>query len=171
MSDGLPRSGVPRVVISGLGVEDRGDDAVGLRVVRGLRAQADRDVHLLETGDPLELLDAWQGAQLAIVCDAVRSGRAAGHVHRIDAGTRTLPREMRLASTHVLGLGQAVELARALGRLPGQLWIYGIEGDRFGAGTAMSAEVAASVPRVTASILEHVARWRRRGEGACTSSP
>jgi hydrogenase maturation protease len=43
-------------------------------------------------------------------------------------------------SSHALGVGEAIALARALERLPSRLVDYGVEGARFGAGTEPHAQ-------------------------------
>ena len=64
------------------------------------------------------LMDAWEGAETVWLVDAVSSGAQAGAVHRVDASEEELPARLFRASTHHFGLAEAVELARALGRLP-----------------------------------------------------
>ena len=65
-------SGVPVVVI-GVGNEFRRDDGAGPAVVRKLRDLVPSGVGLVITdGEPTRLLEAWTGAALAVVADAVR---------------------------------------------------------------------------------------------------
>ena len=66
--------------------------------------------------EPTRLLDAWEGADVALVIDAAASGAvAAGTVHRFDASGEGVPARVFRSSTHAFGVGDAVELARALG--------------------------------------------------------
>jgi hydrogenase maturation protease len=131
----------PRVVI-GVGNAARGDDAAGLIAARRLGG-------LEHEGDPVALLDVWRGAELAVVIDAVSSGAEPGTVHRFDATSAPLPARLRgSTSSHALGLAEAIELGRTLGRLPGRLIVYGIEGERFEAGTELTPAVAAAVEAV-----------------------
>ena len=74
-------------------------------------------------------------------------------MHRFDAREPLPPGWGRGVSTHALGVGEAVELVRSLGRMPERLVIYGIEGARFGHGEPMSAEVERAVEEVVARIL------------------
>jgi len=140
------------VLIIGVGNADRSDDAAGLLVARWLRELGiDAREH---TGDPLALIDAWDGASEAILIDTVVSGAAPGTITKWDAGETPLPPDQFCCSTHALGLAEAVEIARSLGRLPGRLMIYGIEGVSFEFGGAPSAEVAAAVERVAQEIAK-----------------
>jgi len=136
----------PRVVVIGIGNAARGDDAAGLVAARRLRA-------LEHEGDPLALLDAWRDADVAVLIDAVSSGAEPGTVHRFDASRAPLPAPLgRSSSTHALGLAEAIELGRALGRLPARVIVYGIEGERFDAGAALTPAVAAAVAEVASSV-------------------
>jgi hydrogenase maturation protease len=131
----------PRVVI-GVGNAARGDDAAGLIAARRLGG-------LEHECDPVALLDMWRDADVAVVIDAVSSGAEPGTVHRFDATSAPLPARLRgSTSSHALGLAEAIELGRTLGRLPGRLIVYGIEGERFEAGTELTPAVAAAVEAV-----------------------
>ena len=132
----------------------RCDDGAGLHVARRLRALG---VEALEQeGEPAGLIDAFEGADSLVVVDAVSSGSAPGTVHRLEAGEQPLPSELFGASTHLLGLAEAIELARALGRLPAQVVVYGIEGAVFDAGDRLSPAVAEAVERVAEAVREEV---------------
>jgi len=131
----------------------RGDDAAGLAVLRLLEGTLPEGVRMLGCeGEPVTLLDAWAGCETAIVVDATRSGAEPGTVRRIPAHETRLPDELSRASTHVLGIGEAIELARALGKLPPCTIVYGIEGSRFDTGAPLSPEVAAATEVVAAAI-------------------
>ena len=135
-----------RLVVIGVGNRARRDDAAGLVAAEQLAGR-------LHEGDATGLLDAWEGADLAIVIDAVRSGADPGTIHRLDASAAPLPARLRTStSTHAIGVGEAIELARALGRLPRRVLVLGIEGRRFEAGVGLSREVAAAVDRVVESV-------------------
>ena len=138
--------------VIGVGNAYRSDDAAGLVIARRLRA---RGVHAVEhEGEPVALLEAFAGRDAVVVVDAVRSGAAPGTVHRIDVSERPLPAELGGASsTHTVGMGEAIELARALDRLPSRVVVFGLEGERFEAGTRLSAAVAAAVEPLVEAIL------------------
>jgi len=146
--------GRSRTLIIGLGNEYRRDDAVGLVVARRLREAAPESVLVLEeTGEGASLLESWQDAHTVILIDAVQSGAAPGTVHRLDARAKPIAKKFFRFSTHAFGLAEAVELARALGRLPPRLIVYGIEGKRFEAGVGLSPEVKAVVGEVVERVL------------------
>ena len=103
------------------------------------------------------MLDAFTDRDAVVLVDAVRSGAAPGTVHRVDASDRPLPATLRgSSSTHAVGVGEAIELARALGRLPQRVVVFGLEGERFEAGTRLSASVEAAVEPLVDTILAEV---------------
>jgi hydrogenase maturation protease len=137
-----------------LGNEYRRDDAVGLVAARRLRAAAPAAVRVLEeSGEAAALIESWQGADSVILIDAVHSGASPGAIHRLDAHAGPIAKKFFRFSTHAIGIAEAVELARALGRLPPQLVIYGIEGKSFEAGEGLSPEVEAAVGRLVERVL------------------
>jgi hydrogenase maturation protease len=145
------------MVVVGVGNELRGDDAVGLAVARRLRGRLPDVVELVECEqEPSRLLDAWAGADVAFVVDAAGSGGEPGTIFRFDASAEPVPARVFRSSTHAFGVGEAVELARALGRLPERIVVYGVEGSDFTAGAPLSAEVAAAVELVAARVEEEL---------------
>lgn len=135
-----------RRLVIGVGNAARGDDAAGLITARRLGG-------LEHEGDPVALLEVWRDAEMAVVIDAVSSGVEPGTVHRFDATAAPLPAQVRgSSSTHALGLAEAIELGRTLGRLPRQLIVYGIEGERFEVGGELTPAVAAAVEAVATAL-------------------
>ena len=134
-------------LLIGIGNAWRGDDAAGLHLARRLQPRLETfGVRVLElSGEAGELLEAWQGSELVVVADAVSSGAEAGTLHRYDATAGPLPARLASPSTHGWGLAQAVELGRALGRLPRRLVIYGIEGQDFQTGRGLTPAVERAV--------------------------
>ncbi len=154
-----------RRLLIGLGNPLRGDDAAGLLVARQVRRQlagAQRPpgadtVEILELeGEPVDLIEAWEGAAAVVLADAVASGVAPGTIHRLDAGAEPLPAALAGPSTHALGLAEAIELARALDRLPPRLVVLGIEGARFDPGAAPTRAITAAVAQAAARALQEL---------------
>ena len=144
------------VVVIGIGNALRHDDAAGLETVRRLggRARAAEIVVREQEGETLGLIEQWDGAAAVLLVDAVHSGAPAGTIHCLDASTEPIPVSLRSsASTHAVGLGEAIELARALGRLPARVVVYGVEGLRFDAGSGLSQEVQAVIPALADAVL------------------
>jgi len=149
--------------VIGIGNAWRNDDGAGLAVARLLDAMLLDGVEVLEReGEPTSLIDAWEGAAAVWLVDAVSSGAQAGSVHRHDASAEALPARLYDTSTHHFGLAEVVELARALGRLPEHVVVFGIEGASFDTGETLSPEVQAAAARVAEAIREEVAASTRK---------
>lgn len=133
------------MIVIGVGNAWRGDDAAGLEVARRVGG-------VRHAGDCTRLLDEWDADDDVLVIDAACSGAPAGTIHRFDAIRAALPAELLAASTHAFGVPDAVELARALGRLPRRLVVYGIEGERWRAGEGLSAAVSRAVDALAAEL-------------------
>jgi hydrogenase maturation protease len=141
------------VILIGVGNAWRGDDGAGLAVARRVRELSPAGVEVREVeGDATALVEAWSGAEGVVVVDAAQSGALPGTVRRFDARARPLPARSLRSSTHAFGVSDAVELARALDRLPARLDVYAIEGASFTAGERLSPAVERAVDELAASL-------------------
>ena len=144
-----------KTVLIGIGNPFRRDDGVGRVIVRCLSGQLPAGVNLQEeSGDGTELLEAWKGADCAILVDAVQSGAPAGTIHSFDAHAQKLPTWFSRSSTHAFGVAEAIELARITDDLPSRLLVYGIEGLDFSPGLELSPELAKMVPVAVGLVLQ-----------------
>jgi hydrogenase maturation protease len=147
--------------VIGIGNRLRGDDAAGVIAAERLRAAAPTATIMELEGEPISLLECWEGEETVVLIDAVVSGSEAGTVHRIDPLAAPLPDYLSRTSTHAIGLADVIELARALDRLPRRLVVLGIEGLRFEAGEGLSPEAEAGV----AQAVDLAATELRPGSG------
>lgn len=147
----------PRVLVIGVGNAYRGDDAVGLWVIRRLQDEVGDAVRIQEaSGEGAALLESWQEADVVILVDAVRSGGAPGTISRFDAHEQALPVAFFRYSTHAFSVAEAVALARTLHRLPPRFVVYGIEGHTFAAGIGLSPAVEAAVEHVVTQVRREI---------------
>ena len=75
---------------------------------------------------------------------------------RREVGCAALAQSARARSSHALGVGDAVELARALGRLPRRMIVWGVEAGTLSTGAPLSAEVAGAVAIAAEGVLEEL---------------
>jgi hydrogenase maturation protease len=144
-------------VLIGVGNAYRGDDGVGLIVAERVRALAPREVDVtLCEQEASRVMDAFEGADAAVIVDAVASGGTPGELHRFDAASAPVPARVFGSSTHAFGVGEAIELARALGKLPTAVVVIGVEGREFSAGERLSAAVEAAVPHAAEAVLREL---------------
>lgn len=146
-----------KIIVIGIGNEFRGDDAAGLLVVRRLKEKPPVGVELAEqSGEATALMDTMSRAGTVILVDAVQSGAEAGAIHRYDASEQAMPAQFLRCSTHNFSVHDAIEMARALEKLPSRLRVYGIEGSQFEPGSELTPAVQTAVVEVAQRINEEL---------------
>ena len=143
----------PKVIVIGVGNEYRRDDALGPTVVDHLRRMELIGIEYRECdGEPTRLIELWDGADVAVVVDAVRADPARpGRVHRLSAN-HPAATAAAATSSHGVGLGDAVALARALDRMPPRLLLYAVEVADTEFGLGLSPDVATAARLVADEI-------------------
>lgn len=158
----------PEIVLTALGNEWRGDDAVGWLTLDALRESlAKRGAVVVAESlsssqvvtpkarlhlrwirsDAIDLLECWRGQRWVVVIDAALGAGYAGRIHYFntaDVGRSVQPE----VSSHGLGLAAALSLAEPLGCRPERLELYLIEGREFAYGHKVSAEVEMAARRL-----------------------
>lgn len=142
-------------LIIGIGNEVRGDDCIGLEVVRRVKKRSLPSVEVSELkGDISALIEAWEGREKVILIDAVSSQEPAGTIFRFDASQRPLPQELfHQVSTHSLNIAEAIEIARALSSIPRELLVYGIVGRDFQVGFGLIEEAENKIESLVSEIV------------------
>jgi hydrogenase maturation protease len=144
-------------LLIGIGNSFRSDDRAGLEVARRIKPSANNHLEVLEmAGNPLSLLDLWNGYDQVLLTDAISSKSTPGTFQIIDAVQQKIPSGLFNTSSHNLGVAEAVEMARSLRQLPKQLWIYGIEGENFEHGNTLSPRVNQAIDEVVKEILSRI---------------
>jgi hydrogenase maturation protease len=150
--------GARRVVIAAVGCEFRRDDGAGPAVLDRLRGGAGGAEVLGTLASPLDLLGAWDGAELAIVVDAVAGGAEPGELHVVEVDLGASPdayaRPASRASSHGLGVIEVLLLARAQGSAPARVVLVGIGGEDFSEGVGLSPCVSGVVERTARIVAE-----------------
>ena len=165
-----------RVVVAAVGNEFRRDDGVGGVVLEQARPELS-GLGVRSHGSlcsPVELLGAWDGADLAVVVDASRGEEAPGAVRttELDAGAAERPtRGGQRRGTHGIDLVDAFRLALVGGTAPARLALVTVEGRDFTPGSGLSPEVQRAVG-VAADVVVALVRdtrtgCRRAGERSC----
>ena len=128
-------------LVVGVGNPDRGDDGIGPVVAARVAQLCLPGVEVVADGEPLALVGRLAGHEDVVVVDAVRCrpGRP-GTVHVIRVGATPMSGIPTVLGSHGLGVVEAIELARALGRLPPRLTLVGVEARVLDVGAPMSEE-------------------------------
>ena len=155
----------PRVVVIGVGNPYRRDDGIGPAVAAAVVGPPGVVV-VSCPAEPTAILDAWEGARLAVLIDAA-VGEPAGRVRAGTLDESAAPEKP--VSSHDLSLSQTYELGRALGRAPDALVVVTIGigmtsgismtsgiGDA-GYGIGLSPAVAAALPEAVRIVERLVA--------------
>jgi hydrogenase maturation protease len=155
-----------RTVVIGIGNPLRGDDAAGVAVADRLRPRVPTGVEVVACSEePSRLMEAWDGAESLVLVDTVSSGAEPGTLHRFEAGEVAVPARTFRSSTHAIGIADTIELARALGRLPQRVRVYGVEAGGFATGTPLTPAVETAVEALVHVVLNDLEKER------CTSAP
>lgn len=149
------------VVVIGIGNSFRRDDGVGITVVDELARRRLTGVEVVaSTGEPGALLEAWSGARLAVVVDAVGGEGRPGRVRRCKIDEVAGPAQL---SSHATSLRQTYELGRALELLPNRLVVFTVDAADTGHGVGLTVAVAEAVPSVVAAVIREVSTAIRDG--------
>jgi len=154
-----------KALILGLGNPLRGDDGLGPAVIAWLQEHGlPADVVAVDGGTAgLELVLTLMGYQRALIVDAADIGRAPGEWRRFtpdlqpafEQAVGRLEEKGPLLSLHTAGLAEALALGAALGVLPEEVVIFGVQPARLDWSPGLSAEVQAAVPLVGREILRY----------------
>lgn len=101
-------------LVIGLGCEGAGDDGIGIAVVEAVRREARDGIRTELVSDPSDLVQLLATRDRVIIVDAVVGGSSPVGAVEIyeDEALSTFPQSS--VSTHGIGVGQAIELARAV---------------------------------------------------------
>ncbi len=155
----------PTTVIIGLGNPLRGDDGVGVRVAELLAArQLPGSVEVIDGGTQgFGIVNLMAGRQRVILVDAANIGQAPGHFLRFTMDEVDLLGEPsplgddQYLNVHYAGLREALLLAQALGSLPQDVVVFGVQPANIGWEIALSPEVEKALPDLIDAILTEVA--------------
>lgn len=155
------QAGMGTIRVIGVGNAWRGDDGVGLLAARRLRERLGPSVEVVDAEDDgLALLDLMEGVDHVILIDAVKGGGRPGMAVRLDLSAESRWGTVVPCSTHAMGVAYAIDLARALGRLPKQIVLYGIEVESVESGASISGAVSEGLEVVVEQVTQEVERAR-----------
>jgi hydrogenase maturation protease len=158
----MKKAPTPRVLVVGLGNPDRGDDGVGPIVVEKLVGLLPTDVAVAPPGaDVLTLMMEWADFDAVVFVDAAAPLTTPGGIHCFNPANTELLQYRRAASSHGLGLAEAIGLSRVLRQAPRNIIVFAVEGASFAAGASMAPEVAAAAAEVADRVVAEVARLRQ----------
>ncbi len=138
----------------------RGDDGLGTAVISTLRTQQlPPGVDLVDGGTAgLEIVLLLQEYQRVIVVDVADIGQQPGEWTCFAGETAVLPHNPSAlnGTLHGAGFAEALALADALGVLPQELLIFGVQPERVDWVEGLSERVETAVSPICRAILETV---------------
>jgi hydrogenase maturation protease len=154
------------VLFVAIGNRYRRDDGVALALADRLRAHPDLTIDIVEAGDDvIRLVDLWKDRELVIVADAVIAGEEPGTIYRRNPISTQLPRRWFALSSHQLGIVEAIELGRAMKRLPRRMLFVGVEAMDLGQGEGLTPAVEAALGPAL-HVIKAAAAWELSGASA-----
>lgn len=155
----------PRVVAVGVGNLLLGDEGLGIHAIRALAARASvrhGALAVIDAGTALfDVLPDCRDADLLVIVDAMRAGRAPGTVYRLplDAGSVSPGGASRGCelSLHDWTVLDTLSMAAGLGLLPGRVVLLGIEPASLEPGTSLSPDVASALETLLDAVEREAA--------------
>lgn len=142
----------------------RGDDGVGAAVLEHLtQISLPSNVTLLDGGTAgFEIVLLMQGYTQVIVIDAADMGLEPGTWRYFEASlVQSQSRDLYLRGTlHYAGLAEALSLGEALGVLPPDIRVFGVQPEEIGWEPGLSEPVQAAIPTVAEAILEELSNGK-----------
>ena len=147
-----------------------GDDKLGWDAITALRRSLQESgliqrlpISLTTCDRPgSSLLGLMQGAELAVLIDAVSSNLPVGTLVRLQG--EQIGAAEGLLSSHDFGVASALALAKALNALPARVVLWGVEvGPITAADAPMRPEIEQAVPRLVAAVTGEVEEYLAAG--------
>ena len=152
-------------LVLALGNPLRGDDGVGAAVLDALPALP-AGVTGLDGGTPgLGLVLSLQGYDRTIIVDAAEMGEAPGTWRRFTPDCLRTRDSVLRGTLHDAGLAEALVLGEALGVLPSEVLIFGVQPGEIGWAPGLTAAVAAAIPGLCEAIMGLLAIEPRQTAG------
>jgi hydrogenase maturation protease len=154
-------TGIPRILVAGLGNELLQDDGVGVHAVRELLKNPPEDAVCAEVGTAvLDALYLFEWADKILVIDAMQACGAPGTIYLSDV--RDMQETSVDASLHELGFLNVLRFLPPGSNMP-QISIIGIEPERIDYSLELSPAVRAALPKIMPVIADMVKTWRGSG--------
>ncbi len=145
-------------LVIGLGNPLMADDGAGIQVIELLRQEKlPAEVVLLDGGTAgVGLVPEMQGFERVIVVDCATMDLRPGEWRRFALHEARLLDSTAALSLHEASLAEAIRLAEALGVLPPEVIIYGIQPVCVDWDRPMTPAVTAALPAVARAVLDEV---------------
>jgi hydrogenase maturation protease len=141
-----------KTLIAGVGNHYRGDDGIGIEIIKILREEENPNIVLFDGGtDGLSLFDQLSLYERAIIIDAVFMGEAPGTIKLFTPSEAKLHIQSDALSTHGFGLAEVLKLAEEFA-IKTEIKIIGIQPESVDFGAVLSEVVKSKIPQILSLI-------------------
>jgi len=147
-----------KILVLGIGNLILQDEGLGIQAIQQLQAQFEipPEIEILDGGTSgMELLTPISDAEQIIILDAVKTGKPAGTIVRLD--NQEIPTFFRTkVSPHQIGLADVLAAATLTDSMPRNLVLFGVEPLEINLGMELSVPVAEQMPRLVQMIVDEL---------------
>ncbi len=147
-----------KILVLGIGNLILQDEGLGIQAIQQLQAQFEipPEIEILDGGTSgMELLTPISDAEQIIILDAVKTGKPAGTIVRLD--NEEIPTFFRTkVSPHQIGLADVLAAATLTDSMPRNLVLFGVEPLEIDLGMELSVPVAEQMPRLIQMIVDEL---------------
>jgi len=147
-----------KILVLGIGNLILQDEGLGIQAIQQLQAQFEipPEIEILDGGTSgMELLTPISDAEQIIILDAVKTGKPAGTIVRLD--NQEIPTFFRTkVSPHQIGLADVLAAATLTDSMPRNLVLFGVEPLEINLGMELSVPVAEQMPRLIQMIVDEL---------------
>lgn len=147
-----------KILVLGIGNLILQDEGLGIQAIQQLQAQFEipPEIEILDGGTSgMELLTPISDAEQIIILDAVKTGKPAGTIIRLD--NEEIPTFFRTkVSPHQIGLADVLAAATLTDSMPRNLVLFGVEPLEIDLGMELSAPVAEQIPCLVQMIVDEL---------------
>jgi hydrogenase maturation protease len=141
-----------KTLIAGVGNPYRGDDGIGIEIIKILSKEENPNIVLLEGGiDGLSLFDQLSLYERAIIIDAVFMGETPGTIKLFTPDEAKICIQSDALSTHGFGLAEVLKLAEEFA-IKTKIKIIGIQPESIDFGVALSEVMKSKIPQILSLI-------------------
>jgi len=152
-----------KITVLGIGNILLKDEGVGVRVIEHLKEyNLPKEVELIDGGTATaSLFPIFAETDYLIVIDAVKGKMSPGTIYRLGLND-LMPTKKASISLHDLGLLEALDMAKKIGKFPKSVVIFGIEPKEINWGMELSPDINRKLPQIARLVVKEIERLLRK---------